>query len=130
LIKHRIAVTSRRKSVAGAAAVRALLAAVLLLPAVCLAVTVPGTVAETGKLLSGTHDASKMPHGAVTDAHGWVAPGLPGESGIGLAFDRPLLREKQPAAAAGETDARLFLFVLLGFAALAAWLAELLGRKR
>jgi hypothetical protein len=130
LIKHRFAVTSRRKSVTGAAAAGALLAAVLLLPAVCLAVTVPGTAAETGKLLSGFHDVPEMPYGAVTDANARVLPGLLGEPGISLALDRPLSREKQPAAAAGESDARLFLFVLLGFAALAAWLAELLGRKR
>ena len=112
---------------------RALQAAALLLPAafqVSLAVTVPGTAAEKGKLLSGSLDMPTMPRGAVADAPDRVVQGLFGNPDISVALNRPLLREKQPAAAAGETDARLFLFVLLGFAALAAWLAELLGRKR
>ena len=41
----------------------------------------------------------------------------------------PLASERQSGAHQSETDARLFLFVLLGFAAIAAWLAEVLGRK-
>lgn len=115
---------SRRNPLVWRAVSSVLLAGALLLPAafqLCRAVTVLPESAGADTLLHTTsagHPGASLP-GGLDEPHGNASLQLQLQSGTSLS-----------AADEGEADARLFLFVLLGFAAVAAALAELLGRKQ
>jgi len=101
-----------------------LLAGALLLPAafqLCRAVTV----------LPESAGVDTLPHTNSAVYPGASLPGGLDEPHRNASLQRPLQPGTSLSAAdEGEADARLFLFVLLGFAAVAAALAELLGRKQ
>ena len=95
-----------------------------------MAVTVPDTAAGTGVPLSlvdlpQPHGGNALPQAAGAESAGMVVSDALRERSSNVS----LASERQSGAHQSETDARLFLFVLLGFAAIAAWLAEVLGRK-
>ena len=132
MIKYYPAGTAGRKSATSPVSLRTLLAGAMLLSAplqVCLAVTVQGTAADGGV----AQPATALPKSRDVDIRGAGAatPGMMAVSGAlrERRISASLAGEQRSGTQQADTDARLFLFVLLGFAAIAAWLAEVLGRK-
>ena len=131
MIRYFLSVGVVKKLAARPASLSALLAGIMLLSTpfqVCRAVTVPDTAADSSMMLSsvalsGFHDMHTMPHRA--DARGMAVSGSLSESGRSVS----LAGERQSGSHQTGTEARLYLFVMLGFAAIAAWLAEVQGRK-
>lgn len=133
MTESRLAGAACRKPATSPSSLRTLLAGALLLSAAfqaCLAATVPGTVADGGML---------QPAAALPQLHdGYTPPRSAGVDGLGMAESDPLSERRSSIAPAGDrpsgvyqadTDAPLLLFVLLGFAAIAAVLVEAFGRK-
>ena len=100
-----------------------LLAGALLLQAtfqVCQAVSV----------LPGSGDMDTLPDRTSAGYSGVTSSAVFDEQHSNDPVERQLQPGALPVKAELQADDRLFLFVLLGFAAVAAWLADVPGRKR
>ena len=81
-------------------------------------------------MLPGSGDLDTLPERTSAGYPGVTAPAVLDAQYRNDPVERQLQPGSSPAEAEGKEDARLFVFVLLGFAAVAAWFADLLGRRR